>query len=75
MFQDIGVIEAIIIIVVLFILFGTKKLSGFAEGLGEADQDLKKTSKQLRTALTKDETKAAKPKMKTSTRKRSKRAN
>jgi sec-independent protein translocase protein TatA len=55
MFQNIGTTEIIIIAVVLMVLFGAKKLPEFARGLGESGRELKKASKELRTAITEDE--------------------
>lgn len=42
MFNNIGSVEIIIILVVLMILFGTKKIPEFARGLGQAGQEFKK---------------------------------
>lgn len=42
MFQNIGTTEIIIILVVLMILFGAKKIPEFARGLGEAGTEFKK---------------------------------
>jgi sec-independent protein translocase protein TatA len=42
MLNNIGATELIIILVVLMILFGTKKIPEFARGLGEAGQEFKK---------------------------------
>lgn len=42
MFSNIGAVELIVILVVLMILFGTKKIPEFARGLGEAGQEFKK---------------------------------
>jgi sec-independent protein translocase protein TatA len=55
MFQNIGTTEIIIIAVVLMVLFGAKKLPEFARGLGESGRELKKASKELRTAITDDD--------------------
>lgn len=55
MFQNIGTTEIIIIAVVLMVLFGAKKLPEFARGLGESGRELKKASKELRTAITEDD--------------------
>ncbi|OGV96955.1 preprotein translocase subunit SecA [Microgenomates group bacterium RBG_16_45_19] len=60
MFKNIGVTEIIIILVVLMVLFGAKKLPEFARGLGESGRELKKASKELREALTDDEEKEKK---------------
>lgn len=42
MLNNIGATELIIILVVLMILFGTKKIPEFARGLGEAGKEFKK---------------------------------
>ena len=54
MFQNIGTTEIIIIAVVLMILFGAKKLPEFAWGLGESGKELKKASKDFKSAITED---------------------
>jgi len=51
MFQNIGVTEIIIVLVVLMVLFGAKKLPEFARGLGESGRELKKASRELKDAL------------------------
>jgi sec-independent protein translocase protein TatA len=42
MLGNIGTTELIIILVVLMVLFGTKKIPEFARGLGEAGSEFKK---------------------------------
>lgn len=42
MFNNIGTTEIIIILVVLMVLFGAKKIPEFARGLGEAGTEFKK---------------------------------
>jgi len=42
MFQNIGTVEIILILVVLMVLFGAKKIPEFARGLGEAGTEFKK---------------------------------
>lgn len=39
---NIGSLELLIILLVLMILFGTKKIPEFARGIGEAGQEFKK---------------------------------
>ena len=62
MFKNVGWAEILIILVVLMILFGAKKLPEFARGLGESGKELKKASKELKDALveSEDEEKAKK---------------
>jgi sec-independent protein translocase protein TatA len=62
MFKNVGWAEILIILVVLMILFGAKKLPEFARGLGESGKELKKASKELKDALveSEDEDKAKK---------------
>jgi sec-independent protein translocase protein TatA len=55
MFKNVGWAEILIILVVLMILFGAKKLPEFARGLGESGKELKKASKELKEALTESE--------------------
>ena len=55
MFQNIGTTEIIIIAVVLMVLFGAKKLPEFARGLGESGKELKKASREFKSAITEDE--------------------
>jgi TatA/E family protein of Tat protein translocase len=55
MFKNIGWAEILIILVVLMILFGAKKLPEFARGLGESGKELKKASKELKDALVEPE--------------------
>ena len=57
MFQNIGTVEIIIIALVILVLFGGKKLPELARGLGQSGKKLKKAQKELKTALTEDETK------------------
>jgi sec-independent protein translocase protein TatA len=54
MFKNIGWAEILIILIVLMILFGAKKLPEFARGLGESGKELKKASKELKEALVED---------------------
>jgi sec-independent protein translocase protein TatA len=42
MFQNIGSLEIVLILVVLMILFGAKKIPEFARGLGQAGSEFKK---------------------------------
>jgi TatA/E family protein of Tat protein translocase len=55
MFQNIGTVEILIIAAVLMVLFGAKKLPEFARGLGESGKELKKASRELKTALSEEE--------------------
>ncbi len=57
MFQNIGTVEIIIIALVILVLFGGKKLPELARGLGTSGKEFKKAQKELKTALTEDETK------------------
>ncbi len=51
MFSNIGSGEILIVLVVLFLLFGSKKLPGLAKGLGESGRELKKAKKDIENAL------------------------
>ncbi len=51
---NLGSTEWIIIGVVLLVLFGGKKLTELAKGLGESSRELKKAKKEFQSAL-KDE--------------------
>jgi sec-independent protein translocase protein TatA len=51
MFSNLGSTEIIIILVVLFLLFGANKLPEIAKGLGETGKDLKKAKKEIETAI------------------------
>jgi sec-independent protein translocase protein TatA len=46
MFNNIGSTELIIIVVVLMVLFGSKKIPEFARGLGQASTEFKKGLKE-----------------------------
>jgi sec-independent protein translocase protein TatA len=52
MFSNIGTGEIIIVILVLILLFGGKKLPELARGLGESGKELKKAKKEIEKALT-----------------------
>jgi len=51
MFNNIGSGEILIVLVVLFFLFGTDKLPKIAKGLGESGKELKKAKKEIENAL------------------------
>lgn len=51
MFSNIGSGEILIIVLVLFFLFGSKKLPELAKGLGESGKELKKAKKEIENAL------------------------
>lgn len=57
--RDIGVNEILIIGLILFFLFGGKKMSEWARGLGETGKELKKIKKDFTTAIN-DESEDAK---------------
>ena len=52
MFNNIGSGEILIVVLVLFFLFGGKKLPELARGLGESGKELKKAKKEIENALT-----------------------
>ena len=47
MFDNIGTVELIIISVVVLLLFGSKKLPEFAQGLGKGIREFKKNLKDV----------------------------
>ncbi len=51
MFSNIGSGEILIVVLVLFFLFGGKKLPELARGLGESGKELKKAKKEIEKAL------------------------
>ena len=51
MFSNLGSGEILIIVLVLFFLFGSKKLPELARGLGESGKELKKAKKEIESAL------------------------
>lgn len=53
--KDIGTNELLVIAVILFFLFGGKKMSEWARGLGETGREIKKIKKDFTTAY-EDET-------------------
>jgi sec-independent protein translocase protein TatA len=55
MFSNLGTTELIVIVAVLFIFFGGKKLPEFARGLGEAGRELKKANKEVKQAFMDDD--------------------
>jgi sec-independent protein translocase protein TatA len=57
MFKNIGLPEILIIAFVLLILFGAKGLPKFARGLGESGKEIKKASKEFKSAVVEDEDK------------------
>lgn len=54
MFGRIGAPEILIIMIIIFFLFGGKKLKELARGLGESSREMKKVKKEYEDAL-KDE--------------------
>jgi len=46
MFKNIGGPELIIIVLILIVLFGGKKIPEFIKGVGEAIKEFKKSSKE-----------------------------
>lgn len=54
MFKNIGIPELIVILIVILVLFGGKKLPELARGLGLAGKELKNAKNDLQKAM-KDE--------------------
>ena len=52
---NLGGPEILIIALIIFLIFGGKKLTEFARGLGKTSKELKKAKRELETAM--DETK------------------
>lgn len=50
-FPNLGSTEWIIIGLVLLVLFGSKKLTELARGLGESGKEIKKAKKEFQTAF------------------------
>jgi TatA/E family protein of Tat protein translocase len=44
MFNGIGTVEIVIVAIVIFVLFGGKKIPQFVRGLGEAIREFRKSS-------------------------------
>lgn len=42
-----GTLEVILVVAVLLLLFGSKKITEFARGMGEATKELKKVKKDV----------------------------
>ena len=55
MFKNLGTAELIIILIVILVLFGGKKLPELARGLGQAGKELKGAKKDLQKAFKDDE--------------------
>lgn len=51
MFTNLGVGEIVVVLVVLFFLFGGKNLSDLARKLGESGKELKKAKRQFSEAM------------------------
>ena len=49
MFANFGATEIIIIVIVIALLFGAKRIPEIAKGIGKGIHDFKKKSSQLRT--------------------------
>ena len=47
MFRNIGTTEILVVVLVLVLLFGGKKITELARGLGEAGRELKKAKGEL----------------------------
>jgi len=47
MFSNIGTAELVIILVLLLLFFGSKKLSELARGMGEAAKEVKKIKSEI----------------------------
>lgn len=59
--NNIGSTEIIIIAIVIFVLFGGKKMTEWGKGLGEAGRELKKAKKEFEGALNEEEKSSGKP--------------
>lgn len=53
-FSNLGTTEWVIIGVVIFVLFGGKKLTELARGLGESGKELKRVKKEFHKAVKDD---------------------
>ncbi len=51
MFKNLGVSEILIVVLILVVLFGGKKISQLAKGAGEAGRELKKAKDELKTTV------------------------
>ena len=47
MFSNIGTAELVIILVLLLLFFGSKKLTELARGMGEATKEVKKIKREI----------------------------
>ncbi len=47
MIKNIGLTEILVVAAILFILFGGKKLTEIAKGLGESTREIKKAKKEF----------------------------
>jgi len=50
MFQNIGIGEILVFVLILILLFGGKKISELAKGAGQAGRELKNAGKEIRGA-------------------------
>ena len=55
MFSNLGTPELIIILIVLLVLFGGKKLPELARGLGQSAKELKKAKQDVQKSLKDDD--------------------
>lgn len=54
MLSNLGPAELIIVGIVVLFLFGNKKLSGLAKGLGESTKEFKKIKEDIEKEISKD---------------------
>ena len=54
-FPNLGATEWIIIGIILVVLFGSKKMTEMAKGLGESSKELKRAKKEFHSALSDQE--------------------
>lgn len=52
---NLGTTEWVIILIALVVLFGSKKLTELAKGMGEGTKELKKAKKEFNKAVSEDE--------------------
>ena len=60
-FPNLGPTEWIIIGIILVVLFGSKKMSEIARGLGESNKELKRAKKEFQSAVSDQELEPEKP--------------
>ena len=54
MFENIGGSELLLILVVIFFLFGAKKIPDIAKGIGEGIREFRKAARDIQEETTKD---------------------